>query len=70
MARLESRRFSDVLRAAVNGTPDAVEAVLSRYLPLINNSSMIDGALDEDLRQYILMRIIMLIPKFDPDKKR
>jgi hypothetical protein len=65
--KMESRRFSDVLRAAVAGDPFAVEAILDRYMPLINSRSVIDGALDEDMRQYILMRVIMLIPKFDPD---
>ena len=64
---MESRRFSDVLRAAVAGDPYAVEAILSRFMPLINSRSVMSDAFDEDLRQYILMRIIMLLPKFDPD---
>ena len=64
---MESRLFSEVLRAAIGGDPDAVEAVLARYMPLVNKQSMIGGELDEDLRQYILLRVIMRIPKFDPD---
>jgi DNA-directed RNA polymerase specialized sigma subunit len=67
---VESRKFSDVLRAAVAGDPDAVEAILTKYMPLIRKQSVINGKPDEDLRQYILMRIVMLIPRFDPDKTR
>ncbi len=67
---MESRPFSEVLRAAVAGNPHAVEAVLARYMPLINSRSRVDGVLDEDLRQYIMMRLIMVIPNFDPDKER
>ena len=63
---MESRKFSKVLRDASIGDPDSVEAVLSRYMPLFTKQSIVDGALDEDLRQYIMMRVIMQIPKFDP----
>jgi len=66
---LESRRFSEVLRDARAGDTDAVETILARYMPLINKHSTIAGTLDEDMRQYIIMRVIMQIPKFDPDKE-
>ena len=65
---MESKRFSEVLRDARVGDPDAVEAILARYMPLINHMSVIDGILDEDMRQYIIMRVIMQIPRFDPNK--
>jgi len=64
---MESKMFSQVLRDAIAGDPDSVEAILSRYMPLISSQSMRNNRLDEDLQQYILMRVIMLIPKFDPD---
>jgi hypothetical protein len=67
---VESRKFSDVLRAAIAGDADAVEAILSRYIPLINNRSRLGGVFDEDLRQYILMRVIMQIPKFNPNRTK
>jgi DNA-directed RNA polymerase specialized sigma subunit len=67
---VESRNFSDVLQAARIGDPDAVEAILSRYMPLINSRSIIDGVLDEDMRQYIAMRVIMQISRFDPNPNR
>jgi hypothetical protein len=64
---MESRLFSEVLRDAISGDPDSVEAILAKYMPLINRQSVIDGKLNEDLRQYIIMRIIMQIPKFNPN---
>ena len=67
---MESRPFSSVLRGAVSGNPDSVEAILSRYMPLINKHSVLDGVFDEDLRQYIFMRIIQQLPNFDPDKAK
>jgi len=67
---VESRRFSEVLREAITGNPDAVEAILSRYMPLINKNSVMNGKYDEDMRQYIIMRVIMQIPKFDPDRAK
>jgi DNA-directed RNA polymerase specialized sigma subunit len=65
---MENRKFSEVLRDAVAGDPDAVETLISRYMPLINSRSIVGGELDEDLRQYILLRVILQIPKFDPDR--
>jgi hypothetical protein len=56
-----------VLRAAVAGEPYAVEAILLRFMPLINSKSVVGKELDEDMRQYIMMRVIMLLPKFDPN---
>ena len=61
------RRFSDVLRAAIASEHEAVEAILSRYMPLISANSVHDGSIDEDLRQYIMMRIIEQLHNFDPD---
>jgi hypothetical protein len=64
VAGVNSVNFSEVLQAAVAEEPCAVEAILSRFMPLFLSRSMIDSKFDEDLRQYIIMRAIMLIPKF------
>ena len=64
---MESRLFSKVLRDAVSGDPESVEAILARYMPLFNSQSANGSGIDEDLRQYIIMRVVMQIPKFDPD---
>jgi hypothetical protein len=39
-------------------------------MPLFNKQSFVGGKFDEDLQQYIIMRVIMQIPEFDPDKKK
>ena len=56
--------FRDLWHRAVEGDWDAVEQILILYMPLINRYSMIDGHLDEDCRQYILIRITLSISKF------
>jgi len=67
---MEIRRFSEVLYAAIAGEHESVEAILSRYMPLISKESVIDGDIDEDLIQYILMCIIKQLPNFDPDNAK
>ena len=56
--------FRELLQRAVEGDYDAVEQILILYMPLINRYSMIDGQLDEDCRQYILIRITLSISQF------
>ena len=64
---VDNKKFSDVLGMAIDGDSDATVALISRYMPLINKRSMIKDVYDEDLRQYIIMRVIEQIPRFDPD---
>lgn len=56
--------FRELLIRAVSGDHAAVEEILLLYLPLINRYSVIDGRLDEDCRQYILIHIALNIGKF------
>lgn len=56
--------FRVTLQAAVAGDHDALEKILDQYMPLINRYSIINGALDEDCRQYILIHIALNINKF------
>ena len=63
---MKSKRFSEVLRSACANDPDVMEAILARYMPLINKHSTINGKLDEDMRQYIIIHVITKLPKFDP----
>jgi len=58
----------------INGIPydpqelmpkDELLAILSRYMPLIRKESVIDGVIDEDALQYILLQVVTQIPKFD-----
>ena len=52
------------LTAAIAGNHDALETILDLYAPLIDRNSIVDGQLDEDLRQYILIHIAQNISKF------
>jgi len=65
---VEIRLFSEVIRDARAGDPDAIEAILARYMPLIDRRCMNGCSIDEDMRQYIILRIIANIHNFDPDK--
>jgi hypothetical protein len=61
VADVESRPFSEVLWEAVTGGHEAIEALLLRFMPLINRESFSDCGLDEDLRQYIMLRTVIQI---------
>ena len=56
--------FEAVLRGAVSGSKEALETLLKLYEPLINKHCYINGKLDEDLRQYILIHIELNIGQF------
>lgn len=56
--------FRLILLEAVSGGHEALEKILKLYAPLINKYSMVDGKLDEDLRQYLLIHIALCISKF------
>ena len=58
------KRFSDLLTSAVAGNYDSIEEILEMYMPLINRQSRIYGYMDEDCRQYIMMRVAISISKF------
>ena len=62
--RKECLNFEELVIAAQNGSEEAMTEILEMYMPLINKHSYIDGAIDEDLRQIILMKIIKNIGKF------
>lgn len=61
---MSHEEFRNVLQGAISGNQDDVEKLLKMYSPLVNRSSHIQGKLDEDLRQYILMHIVKNISKF------
>ena len=56
--------FELLLRRAVSGSHRDLEALLVMYEPLISKYSYKDGRFDEDLHQYILIRIALNIGKF------
>lgn len=61
---MNAREFKAILLRAISGSHNDIEIILKMYEPLINRSSYLNGTLDEDLRQYILMHIIKNISKF------
>lgn len=61
---MTSKEFEAMLQLAVNGDNDAIMGIIELYEPLINNNSIIDGKFDEDLRQFILLRLVRKICKF------
>lgn len=56
--------FRNILTVAVAGEHYALEIILEQYSSLIDRYSIVDGKLDEDLKQYILMHIALNIGKF------
>ena len=57
-------KFREVLLGAVAGNHDNLEEILNLYEPLIHKNSHIDNKFDEDLYQYIHIRIALNISKF------
>lgn len=62
---MTSNDFRQILQAAVAGEHSSLEKILEMYDPLITKYSCIDGKFDEDLKQYILIRIALKISKFN-----
>lgn len=56
--------FYSTLQGAIAGNHKDLETLLVLYEPLINKYSYIDDRYDEDLHQYILIRIALNISKF------
>lgn len=61
---MDKATFRNILQGAVAGSHDNLEIILELYSPLIDKHCYINGKFDEDLRQYILMRIALNISKF------
>lgn len=56
--------FIDILQKAIDGDENAIRMILKIYDPLIKSNSKWRGKLDEDLEEYIIIRIIKNIHKF------
>lgn len=61
---MNSTEFHAVLKKAVAGDLVALEQLLILYKPLIDHASMVNGKLDEDLRQEIMLHLVKAIPQF------
>lgn len=61
---MTKEEFRATLTKAVAGDTEALADIVELYMPLINYYSHVDGKLDEDLRQAILLHLLEKIPKF------
>ena len=64
--KLSNNEFREILVRAQAGDNEAMTDILEMYIPLINKHSFVNGKLDEDLRQNILLQIVKSIKKFVP----
>ena len=64
--KLSNNEFREILVRAQAGDNEAMTDILELYMPLINKHSFVNGKLDEDLRQNILLQIVKSIKKFVP----
>ena len=59
--KLSNNEFREILVRAQAGDNEAMTDILEMYMPLINKHSFVNGKLDEDLRQNILLQIVKSI---------
>lgn len=61
---MNREEFRMILLEAISGSHEALEKILELYAPLIKRHSIVEGYMDEDLHQYILIHIALNISKF------
>ena len=64
MAKDKKMDFRDLIIQAQKGNNEAMTEILEMYMQVVNKHSYIDGQIDEDLRQEILLKIITNIKNF------
>ena len=62
---MKPEEFRRILEEAIAGSHEVLARIFELYAPLINKHSRVNGKLDEDLKQYILIHIALNISKFD-----
>lgn len=63
---LSAEKFRKALEGAIAGQKNDLETIIDLYLPLINCFSMINGVIDEDLRQELMIHVVLNLSKFIP----
>ena len=61
---MNASEFRELLIRAISGDKKAIEEILCMYMPLINQYSVVDGRVDQDLKQSIMLHIILSIRRF------
>ena len=64
--KMTNEQFRELLIKAQAGDNEAMTDILEMYMPLINKHSYVNGRLDEDLRQNILLEIVKSIKNIVP----
>ena len=64
--KMSNEQFRELLIRAQSGDNEAMTDILEMYMPLINKHSYVNGRLDEDLRQNILLEIVKSIKNIAP----
>ena len=59
--KMTNEQFRELLIKAQAGDNEAMTDILEMYMPLINKHSYVNGKLDEDLRQNIILEILKSI---------
>ncbi len=61
---MNANEFRELLTRAIVGDKKAIEEILCMYMPLINRYSVVDGKVDQDLKQNIMLHVYLCISKF------
>lgn len=61
---MNSEDFKNTLKSAQEGDAGSIEKIIELYMPLIDRNSYIYEKFDEDLRQYLILKIYLSISKF------
>lgn len=56
--------FEEILFRAKEGDSAAIEQILEMYRPLLIKNALVDGWLDEDLYQELVIEILKCIRKY------
>ena len=64
--KMTNEQFRELLIKAQAGDNEAMTDILEMYMPLINKHCYVNGKLDEDLRQNIILEILKSIKNIAP----
>lgn len=61
---MNTKNFETTIKRAIQGEETAIVEIMALYEPLINKYSRWSGKIDEDLKQYIILRILKSLKNF------
>ena len=60
---MDKSDLAHAIRMAATGDTDAIEMVIRYFMQMINCRCVLNGRIDEDLRQFMFMCVIEGFPK-------